>query len=901
MVDIEALEGKQIGQFELRKLIGTGGMGAVYRGVQTNLKRDVAIKILSSKLSKNADYIERFNREALIAASLEHASIVPIYDYGIVDDVNYVAMRLLIGGSLDDRVTYNKLNERPLPSISEIINVLRQLASALDYAHSQGVIHRDIKASNIMFDEHGSAFLVDFGIARLIEVTSKLTGTDMTVGTPSYMPPEQWQGRDAVAASDQYSVGVMAFELLTGELPFDAPSPYALLNMHLNEAPPAASSIRPELGTGMDETFERVLAKEPEDRFPTVTAFVDALAAGAPDANVNRLLHEPTGFFTTRLKVPPGALPTPMRSSDTDSKLDGPTTEAPTHPNRPKDFKVPGKDTSVMTTNEAALLLQKQRQQFIRAITVAAVVIIALLAFLLVSFFQSQADEPGGLFVAMGLVNTATPTPTITPTATNTFTPTPATPQMVGVRNNVAVRLRPESSAMVLAKLETSTTLTILGISEDDWWYLVELEDGTSGWVLISSSIDVVGNSNVIPVAILPSNTPVPTATDTLTPTETVTPTDTPPPTETSTLTPTDTSTPTPTATNTSTDTSTPTPTPTDTATPIPTETDTPTATSTGTRTNTPTPTVTRTVAVAIAVAATDTDLPPTQTPTSTHTPTATVTATATVTNTPTTTHTATATATQTLTATTTNTPTATATATATTSPTATHTATPTSTPTSTSSPTPTVTFTPTPPGIPDSGEILFTQRSTGLFNSVGGRRLLLLQPGISVSVISVSGSTYFDREDVRFYPVRVLDQFGWIEATDLGPNPPGAPDISVITEKLDDTPSAPTRRAVTVEPTDTTAPRAGTGNVLAAGNAVTMRQTTFVFSAPGGSISVDRVSAGNGVVLLEGPRTVNEAVWWRIRTPGGSDGWVPQSTLTGSSAAPAVVATTPPDTSQAQ
>ncbi|MEL6271550.1 MAG: GW dipeptide domain-containing protein, partial [Chloroflexota bacterium] len=126
-------------------------------------------------------------------------------------------------------------------------------------------------------------------------------------------------------------------------------------------------------------------------------------------------------------------------------------------------------------------------------------------------------------------------------------------------------------------------------------------------------------------------------------------------------------------------------------------------------------------------------------------------------------------------------------------------------------------------------------------------------------------------------------------------------PDISVITEKLDDTPSAPTRRAVTVEPTDTTAPRAGTGNVLAAGNAVTMRQTTFVFSAPGGSISVDRVSAGNGVVLLEGPRTVNEAVWWRIRTPGGSDGWVPQSTLTGSSAAPAVVATTPPDTSQAQ
>ncbi|MEM6530654.1 MAG: serine/threonine-protein kinase, partial [Chloroflexota bacterium] len=187
MVDIQSLEGQQIGQFELRKLIGTGGMGAVYRGVQINLKRDVAVKILSNKLSKNADYIERFNREALIAASLEHTSIVPIYDYGVKDDINYVAMRLLTGGSLDDRVAYNKLNDRPLASLIEIVAMLRQLASALDYAHSRGVVHRDVKTSNVMFDEQGNAYVVDFGIARLAEVTSQLTGTGVAIGTPSYM------------------------------------------------------------------------------------------------------------------------------------------------------------------------------------------------------------------------------------------------------------------------------------------------------------------------------------------------------------------------------------------------------------------------------------------------------------------------------------------------------------------------------------------------------------------------------------------------------------------------------------------------------------------------------------------------------------------------------------------
>ena len=292
MVDVEALAGTTLGQYELRRLIGSGGMGAVYRGMQVNLQRDVAVKVLSNKLIANADYVERFNREALIAASLEHAHIVPIYDYGIQGEINYVVMRLLTGGSLDQRLGYVDQADRPLPSVQETLDVMRQIANALDYAHSQGVVHRDIKASNVMFDKHGDAFLVDFGIARMLESTSQLTGTGMTLGTPSYMSPEQWRGEEAVPQSDQYSVGVLAFALLTGQLPFSAPNPHSLLYMHLNDPPPSPQSIRPELGVQLDAVFEQVMAKDPTDRYETVSDFVDALEAAAPPADLKAELHQ---------------------------------------------------------------------------------------------------------------------------------------------------------------------------------------------------------------------------------------------------------------------------------------------------------------------------------------------------------------------------------------------------------------------------------------------------------------------------------------------------------------------------------------------------------------------------------------------------------------------------------
>jgi serine/threonine-protein kinase len=171
---VQNLTGQTLGQYELRELLGAGGMGAVYRAYQPSLQRTVAIKVLKPELTSDPGYIERFTREARTSAALEHPNIIPIIDYGTQQDISYLVMRLLTGGSLSERVAQRAGTEHPLPSLGEIADLLRQVGSALDYAHNQGVIHRDIKPSNIMFDNHGNAYVVDFGIAKLLEATATL-------------------------------------------------------------------------------------------------------------------------------------------------------------------------------------------------------------------------------------------------------------------------------------------------------------------------------------------------------------------------------------------------------------------------------------------------------------------------------------------------------------------------------------------------------------------------------------------------------------------------------------------------------------------------------------------------------------------------------------------------------
>lgn len=287
------LVGQVLGQYEIRELLGVGGMGAVYRARQLLLKRSVALKVLSPTLANQAGYIDRFIREAETAASLEHNHIVPIYDFGAERESPYIVMRLLTGATLAERIQYSLEKEDPLPSLTEISRMLQQVSSALDYAHGLGIIHRDIKPSNVMFDDRGSAYLVDFGIAKIMEASSGLTGSGMSMGTPAYMAPEQWRNEPLTPAADLYALGIITYQLLTGTAPFRATTPYGYMHLHLHEMPPPPHSLDAEVPEGISPVLERAIAKDAAARFASATAFADAFHAALDSRELNT-----TTFFT---------------------------------------------------------------------------------------------------------------------------------------------------------------------------------------------------------------------------------------------------------------------------------------------------------------------------------------------------------------------------------------------------------------------------------------------------------------------------------------------------------------------------------------------------------------------------------------------------------------------------
>jgi serine/threonine-protein kinase len=250
--------------------IGTGGVGTVYRAYQARLERDVAIKVMPNSHLDEEDQLKRFRREAKTIAKLQHPHIIPIYDFGVEPGISYIVMPLLAGGSLQDWVSDAG---RSLPSLGRVAELLRAIGSALDWAHKIGIVHRDIKPSNILFDEGGNPYLVDFGIAKVGFATTKLTETGTTMGTPTYMAPEQWAAMEASASTDQYAVGIIAYLLTTGRLPFQAKGLLHLMNMHMKDFPTPPHDIRQGLPSDLGDVLNVALAKHPDDRFPSVTAF----------------------------------------------------------------------------------------------------------------------------------------------------------------------------------------------------------------------------------------------------------------------------------------------------------------------------------------------------------------------------------------------------------------------------------------------------------------------------------------------------------------------------------------------------------------------------------------------------------------------------------------------------
>lgn len=265
--------GSKLGVYEITEEIGKGGMATVYRAYQPSMDRHVAVKIIRASILGDEIGRDRFQREAKLIAKLEHPHLLPVYDFDGAHDPPYIVMRYLEGGTLKQ-----VMEAEPLPH-EELLYMLRQVATALDYAHRQGVVHRDLKPSNIMIDREGNAFIADFGIARVSDAAKDLTGTGNVIGTPGYMAPEQARGQAELdGKADVYSLGVIAYELLAGRGPFDRYSAVEELMAHLQEPVPDISSFNGDLSAEVNQAIQKALSKDPAERYATPSELVEALA-----------------------------------------------------------------------------------------------------------------------------------------------------------------------------------------------------------------------------------------------------------------------------------------------------------------------------------------------------------------------------------------------------------------------------------------------------------------------------------------------------------------------------------------------------------------------------------------------------------------------------------------------
>lgn len=258
------MDQSKIGRYEIRTELGRGGMATVFQAYDPNFERDVAIKVLPEVFLHDPQFRARFEREAKTIALLEHPAIVPVYDFGDSGGQPFIVMRYMSGGTLTERLAQGPM------SLEETARIISRLAPALDAAHARGIIHRDIKPGNILFDQYGNAFLSDFGIARLSqEGMTTLTGGS-TLGTPAYMSPEQIQGdRKIDGRSDIYALGAVIFQMLTGQMPYQADTPAKMMMMHVLQPVPQILDTRPDLPPGCDALIIRAMAKNPDDRFAT--------------------------------------------------------------------------------------------------------------------------------------------------------------------------------------------------------------------------------------------------------------------------------------------------------------------------------------------------------------------------------------------------------------------------------------------------------------------------------------------------------------------------------------------------------------------------------------------------------------------------------------------------------
>jgi serine/threonine-protein kinase len=432
---LRSLLNQRLGRYAIKELLGRGGMAAVYRATDTVLQRDVALKVLYPQFGDDASLSERFKREAVTAAALEHPHIVPIYDVGEHDGMAYIAMKLLDGRTFQER-----LQEAGAIGLEELLAVLEPVAAALDYAHARGIVHRDIKPGNIFLSRDAGGLrpmLTDFGIAKQLDATG-LTTTGALIGTPDYMAPEQIAGRALDARVDVYALGMVAFRALAGRRAFEGTTQDVLLG-HLYGHAPLPSALNAGLPAGVDEALGRAIAADRADRHPSAGAFVTALrqvarggaaatAVGAP------LVVRPTSEAATSSATVRGPAPAPIATQPT------PRATPPPQPPRvpPPPEMPPTQPGAIRGGSGAAPWL----------LAVALAVVVGGLATALAFAIRDQSGQPG-----------LTPVP---PLATSTDIPPTATMAPASPTEDAAVLITVTPESTIAPPTAESPTATLL-------------------------------------------------------------------------------------------------------------------------------------------------------------------------------------------------------------------------------------------------------------------------------------------------------------------------------------------------------------------------------------------------------------------------------------------------------
>ena len=293
------LVGRELGPYRLIEGVGRGGMAEVYLAEDQRLERRVAVKVLPAAMAMEQTFRARFEREARAAAKLQHPHILPVYDYGQQDGVPYLVMPYITGGSLAQIIAQAR---GPLP-LNKAVQWADEIASALQYAHDQNIVHRDVKPGNMLIGPGEHLLLSDFGIAKVMDATTSLTNTGTSVGSPEYMAPEQARG-EADYRSDIYALGIVIFQMLAGRVPFSASTPMQVMMQHVQEPPPSLRSLNPTLSPQVEAVVLRALAKDPAERFQSASALAEALKAAATGQALPKSLSAPAGARSTRVPAP---------------------------------------------------------------------------------------------------------------------------------------------------------------------------------------------------------------------------------------------------------------------------------------------------------------------------------------------------------------------------------------------------------------------------------------------------------------------------------------------------------------------------------------------------------------------------------------------------------------------